>query len=58
MILMTMMIFCHKEYTMTISESILLAVCFGYVVGDILSNLIVIISDVVKGIKQRKFNNK
>ena len=43
---------------MTISESILLAVCFGYVVGDTLSNLIVIISDVVKGIKQRKFNNK
>ena len=43
---------------MTISESILLAVCFGYVVGDTLSKLSVIIPDVVKGIKQRKFNNK
>lgn len=39
---------------MTISESILLAVCFGYVVGDTLSKLIVILPDVVKGIKQRK----
>lgn len=43
---------------MTMSETILLAVCFGYVVGDTLSKLIVIISDVVKGIKQRKLNNK
>lgn len=43
---------------MTMSETILLAVCFGYVAGDALSKLIVIISDVVKGIKQRKFNNK
>lgn len=43
---------------MTMSETILLAVCFGYVVGDTLSNLIVIIPDVVKCIKQRKFNNK
>lgn len=43
---------------MTISESILLAICFGYVVGDTLSNLIFLITDVVKGIKQRKFNNK
>lgn len=43
---------------MTMSETILLAVCFGYVVGDTLLKLIVIISDVVKGIKQRKFNNK
>ena len=43
---------------MTMSETILLAVCFGYVVGDTLSKLIVIIPDVVKGIKQRKLNNK
>lgn len=43
---------------MTMSETILLAVCFGYVVGDTLSKLIVIIPDVVKCIKQRKFNNK
>ena len=39
---------------MTISESILLAVCLGYVVGDTLSKLIVIIPDVVKVIKQRR----
>lgn len=43
---------------MTISESILIAVCFGYVVGDTLSKLIVIIPDAVKSKKQRKFNNK
>ncbi|MGN0684193.1 MAG: hypothetical protein ACI4JY_11000 [Oscillospiraceae bacterium] len=43
---------------MTMSETILLAVCFGYVVGDTLSKLIVIIPDVVKCVKQRKFNNK
>lgn len=43
---------------MTMSETILLAVCFGYVVGDTLSKLIVIIPDVVKCIKQRKFKNK
>ena len=43
---------------MTISENSLLAICFGYVLGDTLYKLIVIISDVVKGIKQRKFNNK
>ena len=43
---------------MTMSETILLAVCFGYVVGDTLSKLIVIIPDVVKVIKQRKLNNK
>ena len=43
---------------MTMSETILLAVCFGYAVGDTLSKLIVIIPDVVKCIKQRKFNNK
>lgn len=43
---------------MTISESILIAICFGYALGDTLSKLIVIIFDVVKGIKQRKFNNK
>lgn len=39
---------------MTISESILLAVCFGYVLGDILSKLVVIISDIIKNIKHRK----
>lgn len=43
---------------MTMSETILLAICFGYVVGDTLSKLIVIIPDMVKVIKQRKLNNK
>lgn len=39
---------------MTMSESILLAVCFGYVLGDILSKLVVIVSDIVKNIKHRR----
>lgn len=39
---------------MTISESILLAVCFGYVVGDTLSNLVIFVSDIVRGIKLRR----
>ena len=38
---------------MTISESILLAICFGYVLGDTLSKLVIIVSDIVRGIKLR-----
>lgn len=43
---------------MTISESILLAICFGYVVGDTLSNLIFLTTDVVKTIKEKRRGNK
>ena len=43
---------------MTMSETILLAVCFGYVVGDTLSNLILLITDVVKTIKEKRRRNK
>ena len=39
---------------MTISESILLGICFGYVLGDTLSKLVVVVSDVVRSIKRRK----
>lgn len=39
---------------MTMSETILLAVCFGYVLGDILLKMAMIVSDVVKNIKHRK----
>lgn len=38
---------------MTISESILLAICFGYVLGDTLSKLVIIVSDIIRGIKLR-----
>ena len=43
---------------MTMSETILLAVWFAYAGGEPLPQRIVIIPDVVKCIKQRKFNNK
>lgn len=36
------------------SETILLAVCFGYVVGDTLSKLVIIVSDIIRGIKLRR----
>lgn len=36
------------------TESILLAICFGYVLGDTLSKLVVVVSDVVRSIKRRK----
>lgn len=39
---------------MTMSETILLAVCFGYVVGDTLSKLVIIVSDIIRGIKLRR----
>lgn len=39
---------------MVTTESILLAICFGYVLGDTLSKLVVIVSDVVRDIKHRK----
>ena len=38
---------------MTISESILLAICFGYVLGDTLSKLVIMVSDIIRGIKIR-----
>ena len=38
---------------MTISESILLAICFGYVLGETLSKLVIIVSDIIRGIKLR-----
>ena len=34
--------------------SILLAICFGYVLGDTLSKLVLVVSDVVRSIKRRK----
>ncbi len=33
------------------TDSILLAVCFGYMLGDTLSKLILIVSDIVREIK-------
>lgn len=36
------------------TESILLAICFVYVLGDTLSKLVVVVSDVVRSIKRRK----
>lgn len=39
---------------MTMSETILLAVCFGYVVGDTLSKLVIIVSDIIRDIKLRR----
>lgn len=36
------------------TESILLAICFGYVLGDTLSKLVLVVSDVVRSIKHRK----
>ena len=36
------------------TESILLAICFGYVLGDALSKLVVVVSDVVMSLKRRK----
>lgn len=36
------------------TESILLAICFGYVHGDTLSKLVVVVSDIVRSIKRRK----
>ena len=36
------------------TESILLAICFGYMLGDTLSKLVVVVSDVVRSIKRRK----
>ena len=38
---------------MTISESILLAICFGHVLGDTLSKLVIFVSDIIRGIKLR-----
>ena len=39
---------------MITTESILLAICFEYVLGDTLSKLVVVVSDVVRSIKRRK----
>ena len=39
---------------MTISESILLAICFGYVLGDTLSKLVIFVSDIIRGVKLRR----
>ena len=39
---------------MITTERILLAICFGYVLGDTLSKLVVVVSDVVRSIKRRK----
>ena len=39
---------------MLTTESVLLAICFGYVLGDTLSKLVVVVSDVVRSIKSRK----
>ena len=39
---------------MMTTESILLAICFGYVFGDTLSKLVVVVSDIVRSIKRRK----
>ncbi len=35
-------------------DSILLAVCFGYMLGDTLSKLILIFPDIVREIKRRR----
>ena len=39
---------------MMTTESILLAICFGYVLGDTLSKLVVVVSAIVRSIKRRK----
>lgn len=39
---------------MLTTEIILLAICFGYVLGDTLSKLVVVVSDIVRSIKRRK----
>ena len=39
---------------MLTTESILLAICFGYVLGDTLSKLILIVPDIVREIKRRR----
>ena len=39
---------------MMTTESILLAICFGYVLGDTLSKLILIFPDIVREIKRRR----
>lgn len=39
---------------MMTTKSILLAICFGYVLGDTLSKLVVVVSDVISSIKRRK----
>lgn len=36
------------------TDSILLAVCFGYMLGDTLSKLILIVPDIVREIKRRR----
>ena len=39
---------------MLTTECVVLAICFGYVLGDTLSKLVVVVSDVVRSIKRRK----
>ena len=39
---------------MLTTDSVLLASCFGYVLGDTLSKLVVVVSDVVRSIKRRE----
>lgn len=51
---MMTMIFCLEEIHDDETESILLAICFGYVLGDTLSKLVLVVSDVVRSIKRRK----
>lgn len=36
------------------TESILLAICFGYVLGDTLSKLVMIVPDIISEIKRRR----
>ena len=39
---------------MTEFESIMLAVCFGYMLGDTLSKVILIFPDIIRTIKRRR----
>ena len=43
-----------RRYTILTTDSILLAVCFGYMLGDTLSKLILIFPDIVREIKRRR----